>query len=101
MVTPRAPGRRLGEVRTTDARALSQLLSAESRIRTMDGEIERAKEHLTNKMNSFVIHLRDCVPLEILGDKHAFQFFFQLLNYEPFNRTAARLRYRSFIDFQA
>lgn len=40
---------------------LSQLLSAETRIWTMDREIERAKEHLTNKVNSFVVFETDAV----------------------------------------
>ncbi len=80
---------------------ISELLSSEKRIQKMGQEIERAKEQLSNKVNSFVVQLRDCMMFEILGKQRAFRFLYELLNYEPYKRAAGRLRYDSFVDFQA
>jgi type IV secretion system protein TrbE len=80
---------------------LRERLSTEAGVTVLEQELDRASEILTNKVMSFVVQLQDTIHVEVLDKQRAFRFLRQLLNYTPFKVDGVRLKYDSFVDFQA
>lgn len=81
--------------------AWRESFSAEAAITGWQRELDLARELLANKTASFVTQLRDVVEIEILDSQRAFHVLRRLLNYAPFKVDGIRLKYGSFVDFQA
>jgi type IV secretion system protein VirB4 len=92
---------RLTQVLTSPLASLPKLLSSERSVRLLEGELERACQVLANKAKSLVIQLEDAIHLEILDKQRAYHFLRRLLNYTPYKVDGVRLKYDSFVDFQA
>jgi type IV secretion/conjugal transfer VirB4 family ATPase len=93
--------RKLAEFLKNPLASLRELLSSDAELAVLEQELGRASEILTNKVMSFVIQLQDTVHLDVLDKQRAYRFLRQLLNYTPFKVDGVRLKYDSFVDFQA
>ncbi len=91
---------RLKKLAQEPRRGIRELLSTEKRIEILDADLERAREVLTNKVASFVIQLRDAVPVTVVSKQDAFAFFRRLLNFAP-HKAVAPLKYDSHLDYFA
>lgn len=81
--------------------SLRQMVSTDQTIEHLKQQLEQAEELLMNRVNAFVIQLRDSVPAEILDTDHAYRFLRRLLNYSPHKAETVGLNYDQFLDFQA
>ena len=80
---------------------MHEAFSTEKKITVMTDELSRAKEVLTNKVNSFVIQLQDSFEISILEKQDAFRFLRRLVNFEPWKADSGRLRTDHFVDYFA
>jgi type IV secretion system protein TrbE len=79
---------------------IREMFSTGHRVDVLDADLERAREVLTNKVASFVIQVKDAVPVEVATKQMAFSFFRRLLNYAP-HKAAAPLQYDEHLDYFA
>lgn len=93
--------RKLSEFITRLKAAMCEVLSTETKTAVLEEGLERAREALASKVNSFVVHLEDSVRVEVLDKERAFRFIRRLLNYAPAKADGVRLKYDAFVDFQA
>jgi type IV secretion system protein TrbE len=91
---------RLKKIAQQPKREIQEMFSTRKRIEVLDADIERAREVLTNKVASFVIQLRDAVPIQVATKQAAFTFFRRLLNYAP-HKANAPLQYDEHLDYFA
>jgi len=93
----------LAEALSTAAnRPLSAIRNAFSRGRrsdTLGAELDRARETLTNRVDSFLIQLSDIVDARVLDKDEAFRFLRRLLNYSRRSDAPARLKHDVFLDY--
>ncbi|PWT96942.1 MAG: hypothetical protein C5B51_32290 [Terriglobia bacterium] len=64
-------------------------------------DLDVAKDLLINKVSGFAAQLRDFLQVEVLDTQSAFAVLRRLLNYAPYKVDGVRLKYNSFVDFQA
>jgi type IV secretion system protein VirB4 len=81
--------------------ALEEMLSTEKRIDHLVRDLDRNRAELEAKVMSFAVQMQDVMGVEILDKQRAFAFLRRLLNYTPHVADAGRLKYDSFVDFQA
>jgi type IV secretion/conjugal transfer VirB4 family ATPase len=80
---------------------IREWLSTRRTVVRLDDEIERLRRRLLHKVDAFVAQLQDTVRPRVLPKEDAFQFFRQLLNYDPAKAGAVRLREDTFLDYHA
>jgi type IV secretion system protein TrbE len=93
--------RKLAEFLKKPLVSLREMLSSDAEVAVLEGELSRASEILTNKVMSFVVQLQDTIHVDVLDKQRAYRFLRQLLNYTAFKVDGMRLKYDSFVDFQA
>ena len=76
-------------------------LSVQRTLDELQQDLETAREFLVNKVASFVIQCRDFLDIRELDEQESFRFLRSLLNYTPYKVEGVRLKYPSFVDFQA
>ena len=91
----------VGSFLSTGDGAVRDIFSTRQTLRRLADEIEVSRELFAHKVASFATQCRDFAALEVLDDQQAFRFFRRLLNYAPFKQDGVRLKYPSFVDFQA
>jgi type IV secretion system protein VirB4 len=97
----RGLGERLSRMITRPKQAFAEMLSSQTRMDGLEKDIEQHCQILSAKVMGFVIQLQDFVHIEVLDKDRAFAFLRRLLNYTPHVAEAGRLKYDSFVDFQA
>ncbi len=80
-------------------RALLRELSAGQRTEIIGEEIDRGRAALSNKVNSFLIQLREHIGVDLLDKGAAFQFFRMLLNFTQDKADRIRLKHDAFLDY--
>lgn len=80
-------------------RHLRQALSPERTTEIFQADLDRARDHLIQKVASFVAQLPEALGAEILDKHQAFRFLRRLLNYAP-HKSEVGLKYDDFVDFQ-
>jgi type IV secretion system protein VirB4 len=81
------------------ALGLRSLFSLQRTVLLIQRAIEQGRQALLNKVESFIIHLRDDVPIR-LADKHeAFTFFRRLVNYDRVKADSVGLTSNSYLDY--
>lgn len=78
---------------------VASMLSTDKTVLLMQERIDGGQQALLNKVNSFVVQLRDFVPVEVLGKAEAFTFFRRLLNFDQLKADLPSLHYNAFLDF--
>jgi type IV secretion system protein TrbE len=73
--------------------------SNEKTILLLEEQLHRAQQLLVNKINSFVIQLREFVPISVLGKADGFTFWRRLLNYNQDKAELVRLQHNTFLDY--
>ena len=91
---------RLAGFAANPAQTIRAALFADQRIAVLEQDLDRGRQELTNKVNSFAVQLRDFVKIEALDKKGAFAFLRRLLNYAPYKAESASLAFDQFVDFQ-
>ena len=91
---------RLASFARNPSGALRAALYTHQKIAALEEELDRGRQELANKVNSFAVQLRDFVKIEVLDKKRAFTFLRRLLNYAPYKADAASLAFDQFVDFQ-
>ena len=81
--------------------SIKQMVSTDQTIESLKQQLELAEELLVNRLNAFVIQLRDSVPIEILDTDRGYRFLRRLLNYTPHKAETVGLNYDQYVDFQA
>jgi len=81
--------------------ALQERFSTQNTLTILEEELERARELLENKVMNFVVQLPDALHVRVLDKQQAFRFLRRLLNYTPYKADGVRLKYDTFVDFQA
>jgi type IV secretion/conjugal transfer VirB4 family ATPase len=84
----------------TLVQSLRGMLSNESTNVALGEALDRSRDALMTKVNSFVIQLQDSVKLQVLPRQEAFRFLRRLVNFAPYKAEAVGLRHDDFIDFQ-
>lgn len=82
-------------------RQFGPLLSEQKMRSRLDDELDAARELLANKVASFRVQVSDFLRVGPLDSQRAFAVLRRLLNYAPFKADAVKLKYASFVDFQA
>ncbi len=80
---------------------LAELFSSEKKVLILEDELDRTREVLLHRVNSFLIQLRDLIEAQLLDKHEAFRFFRRLLNYTPYKADSGRLKYDTFLDYFA
>ena len=81
--------------------SLKQMVSTDQTIENLKQQLEQAEELLMNRLNAFVIQLRNSVPIQILDTDRGYRLLRRLLNYAPHKAETVGLNYDLFVDFQA
>ena len=82
--------------------SFKQMVSTDQTIEDLKQQLEQAEELLINRVNAFVIQLRDSVPAEILDTDRGYRFLRRLLNYTLHKAGKPwGLNYDQYVDFQA
>lgn len=82
-------------------KALMAALSQSTAIANLGQEVAAACDRLLSKANSFIIQMRDVIPMQRLGTQGAFRLLYRLLNYDATKPDAPTLKFNEFVDFQA
>jgi type IV secretion system protein VirB4 len=98
---PRNHRTRLVQYLTEPREALQRLFSEQKTVSHLGETLESAKEFLANKVASFALQLGDFLKVEPLDSQQAFTVLRRLLNYVPHKVDGVKLKYASFVDFQA
>jgi type IV secretion system protein VirB4 len=93
-------GDRIRTLVTRPHNAFAEMLSAGKSLRIIEHDLDQARELLANKVESFVVQLRDALGVELLDRSGAFSFFRHLLNLVPFKRDIP-LKYNQHLDYFA
>ena len=83
---------------TSPGATLAQTLSAAKTLLIIENQLDRAREFLSNKAESFLIQLRGAVGVELLDRVSAFRFFRHLLNPAPYKRDVP-LKFNQHLDY--
>ena len=86
---------------TAPRESLRRLLSEHETHAHLQQELDLARDFLTNKIESLAVQLGDFLDVERLDSQQAFAVLRRLLNYTPFKAEGVKLKYASFVDFQA
>lgn len=97
---PRAHRTRLVQWLIDPKQVLRRLTSQRETHTHLQRELTIAREFFANKVTAFALQLSDFLHVERLNTQQAFTALRRLLNYAPF-KVEARLKYASFVDFQA
>ena len=68
----------------------------DARMLLIEERIDDGRQTLVNKVNSFVVQLRDYVQVEVLAKADAFTFFRRLLNFDQNKADLVRLQHNTF-----
>jgi type IV secretion/conjugal transfer VirB4 family ATPase len=79
--------------------ALKAFFSTDVTIRLIEEAIERGEQILLNKVNGFIVQMRDTVPLRLATKQEAFTFYRRLLNFDPVKADSVRLQHERYVDF--
>ena len=82
---------RLSHLFSNPKLGLRELLSGEQQVVLLEAELDRHREALTNRVNSFLIQLRDVADFSLLPKQECFQFFRRLVNFTPHKAEAVSL----------
>ncbi len=91
---------RVRDLVTCPQSAIRELLSISKTLTVAGGDLDRARELLTNKAASFAVQLNDVVGIKVLQRGAAFEFFRRLLNFAP-HKLHSRLKYDLHLDYFA
>ena len=78
-------------------------MSVNQRAAALERELDRARDVLATKLNSFAVQLQDTIQI-VSTARQAASFSFlgrELVNYAPAKCQGMRLKYDAFVDFQA
>ena len=78
---------------------LKAFFSVDKTTLLIDEAVTRGMGVLSNKVNSFVVQLRDAVNLEIATKDEAFHFYRRLLNFNPDKADSVHLHHDCFVDY--
>ena len=82
-------------------KSLARLLSGRQMFSSLDQDLETARDLLVNKVASFRVQLSEFLTAQVLDTQRGFAVLRRLLNYAPHKSEGLRLKYASFVDFQA
>jgi type IV secretion system protein TrbE len=81
-------------------KTILSLLSTEKTVAGLQTELERARQHLLQRVKSLIVQLEDVVSLELLDKQEAFLVLRRLLNFTPHKAEGPGLAYDQYVDFQ-
>ncbi len=90
---------KLRRIRSDPFAAVRSLFSAQKTIELIDDEINRNEQTLINKVNSFIVQLRDAVKLSVATKEEVFTFYRRLLNFNPNKADLVPLCHDRFLDY--
>jgi type IV secretion system protein VirB4 len=91
---------RLARLGTNPLAALHRQFSRDAQVAQLKADLERACRILQERVDSFVVQLRDVVPLRVLDRHAAYRFLRGLVNYSPHKADLGRLTFNSQVDVQ-
>jgi len=77
---------------------LPGFLSTKKQVVLIDAGIEKARATVLAKARSFVLHVNDFLPVQILPKQQAFEVLKAILNFAPHKVDCAKLNYDAFLD---
>jgi type IV secretion system protein TrbE len=98
----RTLGSTLSQIPKRPVKALRDLqaqLSRRKQIVLLDREASRGQASLLQKVESFILQLRDFLPIRLLDKQEAFRILKRTLNFAPDKIELARLKYDTFLDY--
>lgn len=78
---------------------LAAMLSSDTRMLLIEERIDEGRQMLVNKVNSFVVQLRDYVHVAVLAKTDAFTFFRRLLNFDQNKADLVHFQHNTFLDY--
>jgi type IV secretion/conjugal transfer VirB4 family ATPase len=78
---------------------IREWLSPSRTVRRLDADLDRRSLQLRDKVDAFVLQLKDTLRPRLLSKVDAFAFFRRLLNYSPAKADAVRYREDGFLDY--
>jgi type IV secretion/conjugal transfer VirB4 family ATPase len=78
---------------------LGACFSNDKTIELIDESIARGQAILTQRVNSFIVQLRDAVELDVATKREAFALYRRLLNFNPDKTDEVGLQHDSYIDY--
>src|SRR5262249_36916365 len=79
------------------ANSIRRLLSTERTQAALQAELERARQHLLQRVTSLIVQLRDVVPLQLLDKQQSFLFLRRLLNFAPHKAEGPTLAFDQYV----
>jgi len=98
----RTLGSTLSQIPKRPVKALRDLqaqLSRRKQIVLLDREVSKGQASLLQKVESFILQLRDFLPIRLLDKQEAFRILKRTLNFAPDKIELARLKYDTFLDY--
>src|SRR6267154_1566567 len=92
----------LGELAAAPSATLKRLLarfSSKKQIVLLGRAVSHAQVMLRQKVESFIVQVRDFVSVRLLGKEEAFRVMKRTLNFAPEKIENARLRHDTFLDY--
>jgi type IV secretion system protein VirB4 len=75
-------------------------IRADKQILFLETEIQEAQNALHQKLESFLLQVRDFLPTRLLAKKEVFRILYRTLNFSPLKIETAKLLYDTFLDCQ-
>jgi type IV secretion system protein TrbE len=79
---------------------IQSLLSTKKTVAALQGELERGRQHLSQRVASLIVQIQDVVSLQLLDKYQAFLFLRRLLNFSPYKAEGPGLAFDQYVDFQ-
>src|SRR5258708_939213 len=98
----RTLGSTLSQIPKRPVKALRDLqaqLSRRKQIVLLDREVSKGQASLLQKVESFILQLKDFLPIRLLDKQEAFRILKKTLNFAPDKIELARLKYDTFLDY--
>ncbi len=90
---------RLSRLLSNPKLGFMEMLSGEQQVGLLEAELDRHREVLTNRVNSFLIQLREVADFTLLPKDECFRFFRHLVNLTPDKADAVSLKHDLFLDY--
>jgi type IV secretion system protein TrbE len=92
----------LAKVTEQPVQALKELwahLTTRKQVVLLDREIAKAQATLLEKAQSFILQVRDFLPIRLLEKQEAFSMLKKTLNFSPEKLDLAKLKHDTFLDY--
>jgi type IV secretion system protein VirB4 len=93
-------GNRISESLRHPVKTIGRMLSTEKTLSSLEAELERARQHLLQRVTSLIVQLRDVFSLQLLDKQQAYLFLRRLLNFNPHKADGPALAFDQYVDFQ-